>query len=370
MKIVADDQIPLLDELFPHAVLIKKPGTEIRQADLLDADMLWVRTVTQVDAQLLAGTAVRFVGTATAGYDHLDVQWLDSQGIAWAYAPGANAVAVVEYVLCVIAALRTKGILCARQVRVGVIGIGRVGSIVANVLRQIGMQVVVNDPPRAAADADFYSTPLSEFKDLDLICLHPALVKGGDYPSLHLLNDDFLARQRPGTVLLNASRGAVLDTAILLRQPHLRLCLDVWEGEPEINVTLLQRAEIATPHIAAYSIAAKLRASLLLYQQAQPLFPNALPESPLPPGGGGLEPAPYWIRGWGELNTPVLTFPLGGGRNNMGWEKQALAVFNPLELTVVMQQWLLTNTGNRFLQLRKEYKWRESFLSACGLKEY
>lgn len=351
MKIVADDQIPLLDELFSHAVLIKKPGAEIARADLLDADMLWVRTVTQVNAKLLEGTSVRFVGTATAGYDHLDVQWLASQGIAWAYAPGANAVAVVEYVLCVIAALRTQGILCERQVRAGVIGVGRVGAIVADILRQIGMRVVVNDPPRAAVDAGFIFTPLSEFKDLDLICLHPALVNGGDYPSFHLLNDEFLSGQKPGMVLLNAARGAVLDTQVLLRQTHLRLCLDVWEFEPEINLALLQRAEIATPHIAAYSVAAKHQASLLLYQQAQSFFL-------LPSPSSSLNATPIPVSSTGQ----ALTFPLGGGRNN-NWEQRALEVFNPLALTAVMQQFLLKDTGKRFLQLRKEYPWRESFLS-------
>lgn len=342
MKIIADDQIPLLDELFPEAVLIKKPGAHIQRADLIDADMLLVRTLTRVDAALLAGTAVRFVGTATAGYDHLDIQWLSSQGIAWAYAPGANAVAVVEYVLCAIAALQTQGVLCGQSLRAGVIGVGQVGAKVAQALSAIGMQVIVNDPPRAAREPAFDSVPLAEFRDLDLICLHPALVKTGDYPSFHLLNDDFLARQQPGMVLLNASRGAVLDTQVLLRQHHLRLCLDVWESEPEINLALLNQAQIATPHIAAYSLNAKHQASRLLYRQAKVFFS---------------------LRGG-----PVLPFENEGQHERVikpissDWKNLALAKFNPLALTAVMQQFLLTDTATRFLKLRKEYPWRESFL--------
>ncbi len=140
--------------------------------------MLWVRTVTQVDEALLAGTGVRFVGTATAGYDHLDTGWLDRNGIAWAYAPGANAVAVAEYVLCVIAALRTRDQLRGPSLRAGVIGVGQVGRIVADYLAQAGFQLILNDPPRAAPSR-VLNTPLTEFANLDLLCLHPALVRAG-----------------------------------------------------------------------------------------------------------------------------------------------------------------------------------------------
>lgn len=339
MKIVADDQLPLIEELFSDAILIKKPGEKIQRADLMDADMLWVRTVTSVNASLLQGTAVRFVGTATAGYDHLETDWLEKQGIVWAHAPGANAMAVAEYVLCVVASLRTLGQLQNGPLRAGVIGVGRVGRVVADYLSRIGFQVILNDPPRAQCDPAFHSAPLSTFVDLDLICLHAALTTAGEYPSYHLLGHDFLQRQKPGAVLLNAARGALLETPVLLRQSHLQLCLDVWENEPDINLTLLQKATIATPHIAAYSVAAKRRASLLLYQQAQKFFDLPIKKE----GLTAIAPL-QWT----------------------GWEKRALEIFDPLEYTKKMHNVLLTGdaaqTAKKFLHLRKEYPWRDSFL--------
>ena len=344
MKIVADDQIPFLEELFPDAVLIRKPGEAICRADLIDAEVLLVRTVTRVDRSLLHGTPVRFVGTATAGYDHLDTDWLAERGIVWACAPGANATAVAEYVLCVIAALRTRHQLSGQRLRAGVIGVGRVGSRVAQVLAEIGFEVIVNDPPRVLREPGFHSRALAEWTDLDLICVHAALTRQGPHPSYHLLDDEFFQRQKPATVLLNAARGAVIDTTVLLRQTHLTLCLDVWEHEPHICLELLKRATIATPHIAAYSVDAKRRVSVMLYQQAQPLFGLPNPTLPL------------------DLNrTDRLTAT--------GWEKQALGIFNPLEYTEKMKEYLLADpkeSAFRFLYLRKTYPWRPNFITSKG----
>jgi erythronate-4-phosphate dehydrogenase len=338
MKIVADDQIPLIDELFGQDTVVKKPGQQIQRADLVDADVLLVRTVTSVNADLLTQTSVRWVGAATAGYDHLDTAWLDEQGIAWAYAPGANAQAVLEYVLCVIAALRAQGYLRSGLLRAGVIGVGRVGRLVASYLEKMGFEVMLNDPPRAVRDETFHSTPLSEFADLDLLCLHPALIRHGLYPSYHLLNDDFWRRQKPGMVLLNAARGEIVATDVLLRQTHLRLCLDVWENEPSISLDLLRAAVIATPHIAAYSVQAKRQASLLLYHQLQAWA-----------GGGHAAPLPE-MAALGDLFD--------------GWESRALSVFNPLSLTQQMRQLLLAPAAaaaQEFLRLRQEYPWRENY---------
>ncbi len=158
MKIVADEQIPLLDYLFADSAytLIKKPGVLISAADLVDADMLWVRTVTRVDANLLSHSKVRFVGTATTGIDHIDTHWLNLNNIAWGSAAGANSLAVTEYVLCCIAALRNRGILTYpilpnKRLRAGIIGVGRVGSLVAQSLELLGFEVLLNDPPQCPA---------------------------------------------------------------------------------------------------------------------------------------------------------------------------------------------------------------------------
>lgn len=341
MLIVADEQIPLIDILFEDFHLIKKPGTEITRQDLTYADMLWVRTLTRVDSALLSGSAVRFVGTATAGFDHLDTEWLAKNGIAWGYAPGANSMAVAEYVLCVIAALRDNNMLPKKPLRAGIIGVGHVGSAVARSLQAIGFKVMENDPPRGQSDRHFYSTPLSEFKELDLICLHPALHYHEPFASYHMLDENFFRMQKNGTVLINASRGAVVDSDILLKQNHLNLCLDVWENEPDINIALLAKTTVATPHIAGYSVDAKRRASLLLYQQAQSLL--KLPEK---------------IKFKDYQHEPV---------NVADWESRALTVFNPITYTDKMKKYLIGNAkeiGQRFLELRKQYPWRESFFSS------
>jgi erythronate-4-phosphate dehydrogenase len=340
MKIIVDDQIPLVDELFAGHQLVKKPGNSICREDLLDAQMLWVRTVTPVNAELLSETAVRFVGAATAGYDHMDTEWLQNHDIGWAYAPGANAGAVAEYVLCAIAALRTQGHLLGKSLRAGVIGAGHVGQLVVDYLLQAGFEVIINDPPRHLFERDFSSTALNNFRDLDLLCLHPSLTFRGAHPSHHLLSDSFLSRQKKGMVLLNASRGAVLDTQVLLQQPHLLLCLDVWENEPNINLDLLRQAVIATPHIAAYSIQAKHRASELLYQEAQQFF--TLPDRNIIAAQAGHQPLAQ------------------------DWETRALEIFDPLQYTEKMREELLKNeaeAAEKFLELRKNYQWRKSLLS-------
>ncbi len=339
MLIVADEQIPLIDHLFENTHLVKMPGQEISSKDLIHADMLWVRTLTRVDAQLLSGSKVRFVGTATAGYDHLDVEWLEQNRIAWAYAPGANALAVAEYVLSVIAALRSIEMLSGKCLRAGVIGIGHVGSAVARYLRAIGFDVIENDPPRAQRDDQFNSVPLASFRELDLLCLHPSLHFTEPFPSYHLLNENFFREQKKGMVLINASRGSILNESVLLKQKHLNLCLDVWETEPNINLSLLKKTLMATPHIAGYSVDAKRRASLLLYQQAQSFF--GLPEKTK----------------YTEIFAEKTMDPVD-------WEQRALTVFNPLAYTEKMKNYLLDypdETAKRFLELRKHYRWRDSF---------
>lgn len=338
MKIVVDEQIPLVDKLFAAQKLVKKPGPEIRRRDLIDAQMLWVRTITPVDAALLQDTPVRFVGSATAGYDHLDTAWLEKQGIFWTNAPGANAVAVAEYVLMVIAALQTKNILCHSPLRAGVIGMGHVGCWVSDYLSQAGFEVIVNDPPRSAREENFHSTPLQEFNNLDLISIHAALTTHLPHPSYHLLTDSFFQRQKPGTVIINAARGEIVDTQTFLRQSRLRLCLDVWESEPDINLNLLNQALIATPHIAAYSVAAKQRASLYLYAKAQEFF------------------------GWPQVD---LEIKAGVKKLPADWQKQALEIFNPLVYTGKMRGCLTeeNNVAEKFRQLRESYTWRKSLLS-------
>ena len=266
LKIVADDKIPYIRELFAnYGEVIQKPGTSIQRHDLLDAQVLLTRTVITVNADLLQNTAVEFVGSATAGHDHLDHIWLEDAGIEWTHAPGAHAVAVAEYVIACVAHLRQQNILPKNNFRAAIIGVGRIGSCVVDRLTKIGAEVVLNDPPHAQRKSAFLSIPLYHLRDIDLICLHTPLTTTGDHPTYHLINQTFLQQLKPGCVLLNAARGAVVDNQALLANSSTVACLDVWEHEPKINIELLKKIQIATPHIAGYTKQAKLRATLAIY---------------------------------------------------------------------------------------------------------
>ena len=267
ITILADDLIPFVSELFgDYGELILKPGAAIQRSDLMTANVLLTRSITQVNAALLKGTTIEFIGSATAGFDHIDHEWLANQPISWAYAPGANAVAVAEYVLHCVAFLYKKGLLSQGSLNAAVAGVGHVGKIVSSRLQQMGFSVFHNDPLRAIFEREFISIPLEYLTEMDLICLHTPLTKTGNFPTYHLINDVLLKRLRPGCVLLNAGRGAVVDNQALLKQGHVVACLDVWENEPNINLDLLQKVAIGTPHIAGYSKVSKLRVSLMIYQ--------------------------------------------------------------------------------------------------------
>ncbi|AJC50190.1 4-phosphoerythronate dehydrogenase [Coxiella endosymbiont of Amblyomma americanum] len=267
ITILADDRIPFVSELFGNCgVLILKPGYSIQRSDLKKANALLTRSVTQVNAALLQGTAVEFVGSATAGYDHIDHKWLLKKSIFWTYAPGANAIAVAEYVLHCIAFLRKKNFLRKKAPHAAVVGVGHIGRVVSHRLKNIGFSILHNDPLRAVSEKGFISTPLEKLTKMDLICLHTPLINTGKFPTYHLINNILLKKIKPGCILLNAGRGAVIDNTALSTCDHIIICLDVWENEPDIDLDLLQKVTIGTPHIAGYSKAAKLRASLMIYK--------------------------------------------------------------------------------------------------------
>lgn len=267
IKILADDCISFVSELFSEwGELILKPGGQIKRHDLLDVNALLTRSITPINADLLDRTSVKFVGSATAGFDHIDQAFLKQQSIALAFSAGANAIAVAEYVLYCVAFLQKKNLLSREKTTVAIVGVGRVGSAVSARLKKIGFTVFHHDPPRAELENNFISTPLPSLTNIDLFCLHTPLIKTGKFPTYHLINELFLKKMKPGTILLNAGRGPVIDNNALLRQDHVIACLDVWENEPEINTELLKKVIIATPHIAGYSKSAKLRATFLIYE--------------------------------------------------------------------------------------------------------
>ena len=293
MKLVVDENIPLADAFFGSlGEVVALPGREMNAEDVRDADALIVRSVTRVDAGLLAGSAISFVGTCTIGVDHLDLDYLQSRNIAVASAPGCNANSVVEYVFSALCALNQPW-----EGRVfGIIGCGNVGGHLHRRLRALGVNCRCYDPFLSPADnPDLCELP--EALQSDIVCLHTPLTVDGPYPSHHLLGEAELMSLKPGALLLNAGRGAAIDNGALLKvlesRPDLRVVLDVWEPEPALNPRLLERVSIGTPHIAGYSYDGKVRGTEMIYQalcRQLGLTPDIRAESLLTADAGGPEP--------------------------------------------------------------------------------
>lgn len=270
MQIVADENIPLLDEFFAgFAKIHRLAGRSIEHSSLGEAEALLVRSVTRVDRALLEGSKVRFVGTCTIGTDHLDLDYFAEAGIAWSSAPGCNARGVVDYVLgCLLTLAERQGVDLSKR-SYGVVGAGQVGERLIQVLRGLGWSVLVCDPPRQSREGGDFVELAEILERCDVISLHTPLQLEGPWPTRHLLDAQQLARVKPGSWLINASRGEVIDSCALgerLQQGgDLHVALDVWEGEPLVDPALAALCDIATAHIAGYSLEGKLRGTAQIY---------------------------------------------------------------------------------------------------------
>lgn len=265
MKIVADENIPLVNEFFSRlGQVVCLPGRTITANDVCDADVLIVRSVTRVNGALLAGSKVKFVGTCTIGVDHLDEHYLDAHAIRWSSAPGCNANSVVEFVYAALAHLDVNWL----PVKFGIIGCGNVGGLLYKRLKAQGVEVHCYDP-NLTLEQNPDLTSLAEVLRCDVISMHTPLVVDGPHPSFHLLSHKELTQLKPGAVLINAGRGAVIDNQALLdvlnTRTDLRVILDVWEPEPDISLELLDKVLLGSPHIAGYSYDGKLNGTDLVY---------------------------------------------------------------------------------------------------------
>ncbi|MBO4536323.1 MAG: 4-phosphoerythronate dehydrogenase, partial [Bacteroidales bacterium] len=255
MKIVCDDKIPFLRGVFePYAEVVYLPGAAITAADVRDADALIVRTRTRCNCALLEGSSVRVIASATIGYDHIDTAWCSEHGIEWANAPGCNSGSVAQYIASALKVLAERFDLDLGNTTFGIVGVGHVGGKVARVAQALGMRVLLNDPPRAAAEGPDGFVSLDDLiAGSDIITLHVPLTS----ETHHLFDAGRLSQMRPDQILINTSRGEVVDGEALksaLRARRLATAvLDVWEHEPDIDPELAQLVEIATPHIAGYS---------------------------------------------------------------------------------------------------------------------
>ncbi|MGF6316645.1 4-phosphoerythronate dehydrogenase PdxB [Pseudomonas frederiksbergensis] len=271
MLIVADENIPLLDAFFAGFGEIRRvPGRAIDCATVEQADVLLVRSVTNVNRALLEGSKVRFVGTCTIGTDHLDLDYFRQAGITWSSAPGCNARGVVDYVLGSLLTLAEIEGADLTQRTYGVVGAGEVGGRLVKVLQGLGWNVLVCDPPRQAAEGGDYVSLEQIIEQCDVISLHTPLDKQGPQSTWHLFDKNRLNQLKPGAWLINASRGPVVDNAalrqVLLEREDLQAVLDVWEGEPEVDVALAELCVLATPHIAGYSLDGRQRGTAQIYQ--------------------------------------------------------------------------------------------------------
>ena len=272
MKILVDENMPYARELFSRLGEVRAvPGRPIPTDALTDADALMVRSVTKVNEALLGDKAIKFVGTATAGTDHVDQSWLTQAGIGFSAAPGCNAIAVVEYVFSALLMLAERDGFALADRTVGIVGVGNVGGRLQKRLEALGIKTLLCDPPRAdnGDEGDFRS--LDELvAEADVITFHTPLYKEGQYKSLHLADEALIRRLKPGTILINACRGPVVDNAALLKcleeGQNLSVVLDVWEPEPDLNLALLDKVDLGTSHIAGYTLEGKARGTTQVFE--------------------------------------------------------------------------------------------------------
>jgi erythronate-4-phosphate dehydrogenase len=354
MKIVADENIPYAREAFGLlGDVTTAPGRSMDRDLLRDADLLFVRSITKVNATLLDGTRVQFVGTATIGEDHVDKTYLAERGIGFSSAPGCNANSVGEYLAAALLVLAESRGFQLRDRRLGIIGHGNVGKRVEQKARALGVECVLNDPPLERETGDSKYRPLEEILDCQIITAHVPLTKVGPDATHHLLDAAFFERVRTGTIIINTSRGSVVDgkalRAALESGKVGASVLDVWEGEPNIDLDLLANLALATPHIAGYSFDGKVNGTRQVYEAAcrhLGIGPN-------------WDPAPHLP----EPDCPEVTVD-GALPPQQALLNAVSAVYDIRYDDRAMRGIILKAPGQRagyFDQLRKEYPQRREF---------
>jgi erythronate-4-phosphate dehydrogenase len=347
MKTVVAETVLLGREAFETlGEVVVIPDRQIGPAHLKDADALIIRSKTKVTPELLADSAVRFVGTATAGFEHMDFQYLERCGIGWTAAPGCNADSVADYITAALLTLHTKYSVGLEGKTLGIIGAGQVGSRVAKRAEAVGLRVLLNDPPRAAreGEAGFHGleTLLAES---DIITLHVPLIKEKPWPTLKMADCRFFEQMKRGAVFINASRGKVLDSDALLRARANGIVshavLDVWDPEPAIRADVLAAATIGTPHIAGHSFEGKLNGTIQAYREACRFF-ETLP---------AWDPAPLLP----ELAVPELKID-SRGKSDLEVLTEAVAAVYDIGTDRLTEEDI-----ERFDKLRANYEVRREF---------
>ena len=353
--LIVNKNTPTASEVFGRLGSVRPlTSEEMTRETVKDADILIVRSETTVDRPLLEGSKVRFVGTVTIGTDHCDLQYLRSQGITFASAPGSNANSVAEYVT---AALLSLGKKMGQQLRgrsIGIVGVGSVGKKVERMAKVLGLTVLLNDPPLQRLTGDPAYRPLDELMEADFVTLHIPLTHEGEDATYHLFDESRLLKMKKESVLINTSRGGVVDGSALksaLHSHHLSTAiLDVWEGEPRIDVALLDNVMAGTPHIAGYSLDGKLNAVRMVAEKVAQFL--------------GV-PFEHISEPVGKVKSEVrIDVPQPGGRV----EEQLYHIVRhayDIELDDSMLRKIILmpaeEQGSHFMKLRSEYRTRREF---------
>ena len=277
IKIVADDKIPFLKGVLESFANISYlPGRQITREEIRDADALLIRTRTRCDSDLLDGTSVKFIGTCTIGFDHIDTKYCHNHNIKWANAPGCNSSSVMQYMAAALLSISAERHTGLRGRTIGIVGVGHVGSKVEKLARLLGMNVLLNDPPRARKEGGNFVDLDRILSESDIITLHVPLNMDGKERTLHFFDSSVFKKIKKGCWLINTSRGEVAETdplmEVLASEKLTGAVLDVWEKEPEISIPLMHMAFLATPHIAGYSADGKANGTSMIVRSLSKIF--------------------------------------------------------------------------------------------------
>jgi len=351
LKIIVDENIVFAEEAFSAFGKVQLfPGRKLNNQILKDADILAVRSITKVDEELLKNTRIKFVGTATTGNDHVDQEYLKKKNIFFADAKSCNADSVCEYVITALMKIASEKNITLKNKTFSVIGVGNIGNRVVKFAETLGMHILKNDPPleRAEKGNDFVS--LDDALQADIISFHVPLTIDGRDRTYHLLNSQNLKRLKDNSILINTSRGEVIDNRALLeitRAKNLKLILDVWENEPEINKELLKNSEIGTAHIAGYSYEGKLNGTRMIFNALCKFLGEEKNWNPILP----------------SIETPVQRLTTMESIDNNLYHLFK-SIYNIDDDDSGLRKILKMdsiNSANHFDKLRKEYKVRREF---------
>ena len=287
--IVADNKIPYLKGILePYARIDYLSPERINAQTVQDADILLIRTRTKCNRELLDRSRCRYIATATIGYDHIDALYCKEKGISWQNAPGCNASSVGQYVLSSLLAWSKSTRKNLQDCTIGIVGVGHVGKIVARYGKLLGMQVLLNDPPRQEAESETDFVPLEKIcREADIVTFHTPLTHEGKYPTYHLADTDFFNALEKTPLIIKTARGEIINTEALkraLKQKKISsVILDCWENEPNIDKELLEQAFIATPHIAGYSADGKSEATRMIVQSVGKWIKTDIPTQNIVP---------------------------------------------------------------------------------------